>query len=100
MRLYIEGEAELQELGCGWRTVMVELDGKKNYEAGFLQGFSRSQQTSSQAREAHPAASGEQRSDANCRGSMKRPGTNTLPCSGGDAVPGPANVPWETGWLS
>lgn len=26
-RLYIEAEEELQQLGCGWRNVIVELDG-------------------------------------------------------------------------
>jgi hypothetical protein len=28
-RLYIEAEKELQELGCGWRNVIVELDGPR-----------------------------------------------------------------------
>jgi hypothetical protein len=28
VRVYIEAEKELQELGCGWRTVIVELDGR------------------------------------------------------------------------
>jgi hypothetical protein len=28
-RVYIEAEKELQELGCGWRDVIIELDGKK-----------------------------------------------------------------------
>jgi hypothetical protein len=28
-KVYIEAEKELQELGCGWRTVIVELDGKR-----------------------------------------------------------------------
>jgi DNA-directed RNA polymerase subunit RPC12/RpoP len=27
VRLYIEAEKELQELGCGWRNIIVELDG-------------------------------------------------------------------------
>jgi len=27
IRVYIEAEKELQELGCGWRNVIVELDG-------------------------------------------------------------------------
>ena len=27
VRLYIEAEEELQALGCGWRNVIVELDG-------------------------------------------------------------------------
>ena len=29
VRLYIEAEKELQELGCGWRNVIVELDGPR-----------------------------------------------------------------------
>jgi hypothetical protein len=29
IRVYIEAEKELQELGCGWRNVIVELDGGK-----------------------------------------------------------------------
>jgi hypothetical protein len=29
IRVYIEAEKELQELGCGWRTVIVELEGGK-----------------------------------------------------------------------
>ena len=29
VRLYIEAEKELQELGCGWRDIIVELDGDK-----------------------------------------------------------------------
>ena len=29
VRLYIEAEKELQELGCGWRIVIVELDGSR-----------------------------------------------------------------------
>ena len=29
VRLYIEAEKELQELGCGWRIVIVELDGPR-----------------------------------------------------------------------
>src|SRR5262249_12674258 len=28
VRVYIEAEKELQELGCGWRTVIVELEGR------------------------------------------------------------------------
>jgi len=31
IRVYIEAEKELQELGCGWRNVIVELDGSKVY---------------------------------------------------------------------
>jgi hypothetical protein len=27
--VYIEAEKELQELGCGWRKVIIELAGKK-----------------------------------------------------------------------
>ncbi len=54
VRVYIEAEKELQELGCGWRNVIIELDGSKvrvhhngphgNNEARCLQGISRSQQ--------------------------------------------------------
>jgi len=29
IRVYIEAEKELQELGCGWRNVIVELNGSK-----------------------------------------------------------------------
>ena len=29
VRLYVEAEKELQELGCGWRNVIVELDGPR-----------------------------------------------------------------------
>jgi hypothetical protein len=29
VKVYIEAERELQELGCGWRTLIVELDGSK-----------------------------------------------------------------------
>ena len=29
VRLYIEAEKERQELGCGWRNVIVELDGER-----------------------------------------------------------------------
>lgn len=29
VRLYIEAEEELQQLGCGWRTVIIELDGPR-----------------------------------------------------------------------
>ncbi|MGH9549597.1 MAG: hypothetical protein ACRD3W_09485 [Terriglobales bacterium] len=29
VRLHIEAEKELQELGCGWRIVIVELDGSR-----------------------------------------------------------------------
>jgi very-short-patch-repair endonuclease len=29
VRVYIEAEKELQELGCGWRNVIIELDGSK-----------------------------------------------------------------------
>jgi hypothetical protein len=29
VNVYIEAEKELQELGCGWRTVIVEFDGSK-----------------------------------------------------------------------
>jgi hypothetical protein len=29
VRLYIEAEKELQELGCGWRNLIVELDGPR-----------------------------------------------------------------------
>jgi hypothetical protein len=29
IRLYIEAEEELQKLGCGWRNIIVELDGPR-----------------------------------------------------------------------
>lgn len=29
VRLYIEAEEELQQLGCGWRNVIVESDGER-----------------------------------------------------------------------
>jgi hypothetical protein len=29
VRLYIEAEKELQELGCGWRNIIIELDGPR-----------------------------------------------------------------------
>jgi hypothetical protein len=31
IRVYIEAEKELQELGCGWRNLIVEIDGPRVY---------------------------------------------------------------------